>query len=235
MGSTTLRLFAASLFVSVAAAGCAVDAQGGAPGEGAPAETREDVGATSSAYSIWPQYQVPLAWQGGTGGIFDNVSQNCGSGNVVVGLWAQVRDYSASWSWVYQLGLICSHLGSDGTLSPAWSLTMTAGNPNGTHTAWSWCPAGQIAVGIYGQSATYVDGIELDCMPPSSVARGVRPGTVVSVNPLEFSSTVTEYLGGAGGNYFHDDCPAHYAVTSLTTRHGSWLDGVQANCDYLSP
>jgi hypothetical protein len=214
----TVQGFAASMLVSFVVSGCAVDAQGSAP-------TEEDVGSSSAAYSVVPQYQMPLGWHGGTGGTYDATSERCGAGNVAVGLWGQVRAYDASFSWVYRLGLVCATLERDGSLSPSWSLPMTAGSQSNTYTAYSMCPSGYVMVGIGGRAATYLDGIFPLCEPATWVGRGVAP---------QGASTQSLYLGGAGGNSYGDDCPAHYAITSLTTRHGDWVDGAQANCTYIA-
>jgi hypothetical protein len=217
--------FTALVAIGAVAAGCSVQAQEAAP--------VEEVGETASAISV-ESYDRTLGWHGGTGGSYNDYGQACGAGNVVVGIQADVRDYSAPYSFVYRLALICATLEHDGTLSPSWTLAPTPGTLPGTHTATSICPSGTIAVGLDGQSATYVDGLNLECMSPADVARGVAPG-VFSWTPPYSSSPPTAYLGGAGGNSFVDRCPAHYAITYAMTRHGNWLDAIQAHCQYIAP
>jgi hypothetical protein len=75
------------------------------------------------------------------------------------------------------------------------------------------CPAGWIAVGLWGASGALVDRISLSCAP--------RPGGPV---------VHLRGVGGDGGAGFHASCPRG-ALRGLTGRVGELLDSIGMLCD----
>jgi hypothetical protein len=201
------------LLSATAAGGCAADA--------APRAESEATGTTSAAYSV-QSYTFEMPRQGGTGG--SPSWPSCGAGNVVIGLWGVIEeDWQAPYNWLYSLGLICANLRTNGTLSPSWTTSLLGGYPRVTpYTFYSECPAGQIAVGIFGSSATYVDNLGLRCLPPSELS---NQGQIYD----------DQDYGGQGGQSFWDNCPPGYAITYMQVNHGSWIDAVQPYCQYVAP
>jgi hypothetical protein len=70
------------------------------------------------------------------------------------------------------------------------------------------------AIGIYGRSGSYIDGIGLICGNPSDHSGKYQ----------------TTYRGGGGGSYFYDECPVGEMVKYIYVRSGSYLDAIQIYC-----
>src|SRR5580658_1330367 len=85
------------------------------------------------------------------------------------------------------------------------------------------CPAGQVAVGIHGQSGIAVDQVGFDCAPLT-----LAPDGTVGVD----ASTITSLpaYGGAGGGPFDDTCPSGEIVRGVDIAAGSFLYSVSAVC-----
>src|SRR5262249_578339 len=122
-------------------------------------------------------------------------------------------------NYINELGLYCAPLHANGTLGPVYT-TARSGAP-GPYPFHALCPSGAVLNGLSGRSATYLDAIQVECswLP----------------DPIAQDSTGAWEYGGDGGGWFGDDCPNGYAITTLTTRSGSWIDGTRATCTYLAP
>jgi hypothetical protein len=76
------------------------------------------------------------------------------------------------------------------------------------------CPAGQVAVGIWGGSGAYVDRLSLTCSPETDPL-----GPTQSLEPV----------GGTGGSGFRVRCEDG-ALRGLRGRAGALIDAVEAIC-----
>ncbi len=176
--------------------------------EGAPAD--ENVASSAEAYTKTADTWA-LDWHGGTGG--SGSQQTCDSGEVGVGItWAYNADY------VHDLGLICARLLVDGTWTGAHKIHYLQ-YPSGMAEVTFQCEQGSLLTGFLGQSATYLDAIGGTC---TTIA---APHTI----------TKRWKFGGPGGRTFYDDCPTGYAISRITMRKGSWVDGFRGWCSYIQP
>jgi hypothetical protein len=199
------RSIASSLLVALSVAGCAAQVDPTSQGG-------SDEAAASTSSAITDTNQVwPLGYHGGTGG-GTAYNLGCGPGEVITGI------FGRSGSYVDQVGFDCAHVNTDGTLSGEYAKGAFGGGGGGAFPP-AHCPANQMVVGIWGRSHTYVDQLDIVCAPA----------------PFQSYPTYLYGGGGSGGDFFIDNCPHGYAVSSLVLKWGNWLDAVQAECTYFSP
>lgn len=215
--NTGLRALAplAPLFTLLALApSCVANAAGGDPSSEGVATLTQSDSLSGSCYM--------LDWHGGTGGD-RTMGLGCGNG-VAVGIWGSTtqRRYTDPYDFIQSFGLICETFDAKGHLQPPW--TDLTGGPNGSFGYHLLCPAGEVMVGLGGNSGTYVDYVGPICQPlarirdPNETGRHWWPGA-----------------GGYGGNPFQDPCLAGYAITGGVVHSGGFVDSVQLECDFISP
>lgn len=203
-----------TLALATSGLGCAVEA------ENDTALGTEATGETSEAVTVAPSWSVTsaaydLPYHGGTGGTA--ARKACYAGDVAVGF------YGSYGNFMNELGLICAHLNSNGTLGAPYT-TGTRGTPGPTSFSFR-CPLktfgfseDQMLVGLRGRSGTYVDA---------------RIGGYCGKLP-SFALGMHYDIGSSGGGTPYDDrCPVYYGITTLSIRSASWVDGFRATCSYV--
>jgi hypothetical protein len=101
------------------------------------------------------------------------------------------------------------------------------GSASGSHSGWRRCPAGQFLIGISGAASTYLEGVTFIC--------GTVDQTKTSLLfawPQQMISCGRMSTPGSG---FTDKCPPGQIVRNFWIRSGSWMDGIQINCDKHVP
>lgn len=180
--------------------------------EGALGPSGDSLKEVQSALALsWQTATIPT--RGGWGG--SPTVLGCASGYVIVGI------YGKSGMFIDRLGLVCGLLNADGHLSNQYSTGSVGGT--GGFDFMAMCPSGQIAVGLRGRAAGYVDQLGLLC---SSAANWVNKGPVQSL---------TTVAGGSGGTSFYDPCPASYALTQLYLRAAGYIDQEYGLCTLVNP
>jgi len=185
-------------------------------------QNEEPTATTSEAWSIvWSNYW-PLQWVGGSGGQTD-APFHCPPNAVAVGVYGTTtyQHYSDPNNYIGSFGVLCETLNSDGTLATTATKTFGGGPWIGFYYQ-SQCPQGDVMVGLQGNSGTYVDSIAPMCEPLAYIYSGryISPGAGA---------------GGYGGSQFFRQCGEGWVVTNGVVRSGSWVDGLQLTCDYISP
>jgi hypothetical protein len=179
-----------------AAAGCAMDAAPGGEGSTEPVSRAAEADSTG-----W------TPWRGGSGGNSAG-SIFCPSGTVVVGLYGRSAVYQD------QIGLMCAGFDQYGLLLPAFR-GPAEGSQGGEPDSELLCPNGAYAIGVQGNSHTYVDDFGLIC---------------------QFNGEV--WIGtGLGGQSYWDVCPggSNRAVAGVYLHWGSWIDGETSYCVSAPP
>jgi hypothetical protein len=171
----------------------------------------ENVGQTSSAFSVTTSRTYELGRIGGTGG--NPGTLRCrDTRDVIVGVRGRTGNVIDS------LGLICAPLSSNGTLGPAYT-TGTLGGSGGSTSFNLQCPSGSAVSRIDAYAATYVDNIALAC------ARA----------PFTGASTTTEFAHywHSGGSLVQEKCPQNFLLTSLAVTTGNVVDSITPRCSWV--
>jgi hypothetical protein len=128
---------------------------------------------------------------------------------------------------VSSLQLVCGAIdvvGSDpSTLRMLPGATLAEQGTPGDSSFAATCPAGQVAVGIHGQSGIAVDQLGFDCAPLT-----LAPDGTVGVDDSAITSLAA--YGGAGGGPFDDTCPSGQIVRGVDIAAGGFLYNISAIC-----
>jgi hypothetical protein len=112
------------------------------------------------------------------------------------------------------------------TVPVAHFSTLVLSNPSGTLASHGStgggsnsldCGSGNVAVGVYGRSGSYVDQIGLICAP---------------LNNLGASFKTSNSYGGSGGGPFTQQCPPGEVLVGIFGRSGSVIDQIGIQCQY---
>ena len=94
--------------------------------------------------------------------------------------------------------------------------TARAGGTGGTAFR-AECSFGEVVVGIYGRSGSWIDQVGAFC---KRAVYGALTG----------SSRKTSSHGGNGGSYFENRCPSGEVVVAFKGRSGSYMDRIEIGC-----
>ena len=104
------------------------------------------------------------------------------------------------------------------------------GGGGGTY-AETWCPEGQVAVGLFtqGNSGSTVQRLGLRCAP---ITATTNTATYPYTYGLSFAASLTYVLSNSSnsGTINRDDCAAGSALVGINLRAGGLLDGAAAVC-----
>jgi hypothetical protein len=213
MNSIISRITAVGLLaIPVFAVGCSAAAGPGAgenDGEGPPpgsvplgiiGNAGNDGGVTTQDW---------LANHGGTGG----TPQAMGCPDIV-GITGNWGDY------IDELSLLCSS---------HWGET-SIGAGHGYASYVQECPTiggvQYVWVGLQGRAHTYVDALGMICASPNDNGGP----NVAAPRVTKWTPYPQAIVGGGGGDYFYEECPANMKINWMTVRGASWLDAIEPYC-----
>jgi hypothetical protein len=208
--NTNNKWILVSLVLATSGLGCTAEMDVEPEGTEATSEAL----ATAHGFAV-TSYTYNLGYHGGTGGTASRLA--CNAGDVAVGLYGSYGNY------VNELGLICAHLYSNGTLGVPYT-TAPRGTPGPTPFTFQ-CPMkvlgfshDEFLTGFRGRSGTYLDA---------------NIGGLCQTLPSFDLATRYVFGTSGGGTRYEDECPAYYGVTSIYIRAASWVDGFRGTCSYI--
>jgi hypothetical protein len=114
---------------------------------------------------------------------------------------------------------------------PLNSLSTQRGGTGGTF-AETWCPAGQVAVGLFTQGPSVSGGLNRIGLRCAAISAMTNTVTYPYTYGLSFGSVAAEQVsnGTDAGTIYRDDCAAGSALVGINLRAASLVEGAAAVC-----
>ena len=148
---------------------------------------------------------------------------NCQQGAVATGFYGRIGN------WFNYLGLYCSPVAEDASVSAGTLVGRTGGSSDGNTDRDAPCLPGRVLVGFRGKYGGFVDSMTGICADPHQVA------LVGNKRASELGADFTiDIKPSAGGADSEQRCPQGAAVSGFRVNAGFWIDKVYFSCRSIS-